>query len=229
MPTIFYTAIIMLFTGEQSWDNAHKDAVSQFLATLTHAVDQEYATRRIYPPRQKLFTAFHLCPLPQVRVVVLGQDPYHREGQAHGLAFSVPDNVPLPPSLKNIYKELSSDLGVPPPISGNLSHWAVQGVLLLNTTLTVVEGQPASHRRLGWEQYTDLIIRTISQQREQVVFMLWGAHAQAKQPLIDSTRHLVLTAPHPSPLSAYTGFFGCRHFSRANAYLAMHCHKPIDW
>lgn len=162
-------------------------------------------------------------------MVILGQDPYHNVGQAHGLAFSVPDGIPIPPSLVNIYKELASDLQKPIPQTGNLEHWANQGVLLLNTTLTVKAHEAFSHQAFGWEQFTDAVITTISEQKEQVVFLLWGAPAVKKRGLIDETKHLVLTAPHPSPLSAYRGFFGCQHFSKTNRYLTEHGKPEIIW
>lgn len=184
----------------------------------------------VYPPGPLLFNALNLCPVPQARVVILGQDPYHNPGQAHGLSFSVPPGIDRPPSLVNIFKELHTDLGVPMPTHGNLESWAKQGVLLLNTSLTVRAGQAASHFPLGWEHFTDAIISRLSLQRENLVFLLWGRPARAKKPLVASNRgHLVLEAAHPSPLSAYKGFFGCRHFSQANRYLIDHDQAPIRW
>ena len=183
----------------------------------------------VYPPGPLIFNAFNLTPFEKVKVVILGQDPYHGPGQAHGLSFSVPDGVPFPPSLQNIFKELHDDLGVPMARSGNLEKWAREGVLLLNASLTVRAGQAASHSHHGWEQFTDAAIQALSQHREHLVFLLWGNYAIAKQSLIDQGRHLVLKTVHPSPLSAHRGFFGCHHFSQANRYLEAHGVTPIDW
>lgn len=189
--------------------------------------------KRIFPLASEWFRALDLTPLDQVRVVILGQDPYHGPGQAHGLCFSVKPGVPPPPSLVNIYKELNSDLGLPRPGHGFLEHWAKQGVLLLNSVLTVEMGLAASHRDRGWEKFTDAIIRLVAARAEPVVFMLWGSYAQKKAAFVDTTdrggRHLVLKAPHPSPLSAHSGFLGCRHFSKANAFLEQHGEPAIDW
>jgi uracil-DNA glycosylase len=185
--------------------------------------------KRIFPKGSKWFRALDLTPLDQVRVVILGQDPYHGVGQAHGLCFSVQPGVQTPPSLVNIYKELQSDLGIKPARHGFLEHWAKQGVLLLNSVLTVEMGRAASHRDRGWERFTDAIIREINARPDPVVFMLWGSYAQKKAAFVDTSRHLVLKAPHPSPLSAHSGFFGCRHFSQANAFLESRGLKPIDW
>ena len=196
---------------------------------LFRFVQTEYQTRQIFPPAQDLFNALHLTPLSKVKVVILGQDPYHGDGQAHGLCFSVRPDVDIPPSLVNIYRELHDDLGCRMPDNGCLTKWAEQGVLLLNTVLTVRAHQAGSHRGHGWEQFTDAIIRAVNSQNRPVVYMLWGAPAQAKRQMLDNPRHLVLTAPHPSPLSAYRGFFGCRHFSQCNAFLEAHGEKPIDW
>ena len=184
---------------------------------------------RIYPPHASVFSAFELTPLANVKVVILGQDPYHGEGQAMGLSFSVPEHVKIPPSLKNIYKEISSDIGGTVQQNGDLSAWARQGVLLLNAILTVEDAKPGAHAKIGWERLTDQIIQHISDVKQFVVFMLWGAFAGSKRPLIDERKHLVLAASHPSPLSAYRGFFGCRHFSAANDYLAEHAKSPIIW
>lgn len=192
-------------------------------------VDAEYENLIVYPPQELIFNAFEHCHFEDVKVVILGQDPYHGEGQAHGLAFSVPDGIKKPPSLQNIYKELYSTIDRTIPESGNLERWAAQGVLLLNTTLTVEAGKAGSHRGLGWEQFTDAVIQAISDKKEHVVFMLWGNDAKQKGKNIDTAKHLILTAPHPSPLSAHTGFFGCKHFSRANEYLKEHGKKPIVW
>jgi len=200
-----------------------------YFKALDEEVSAQYKTKTIYPDKQSIFNAFYLCPFSNVRVVILGQDPYHGALQAHGLSFSVPDKQKLPPSLRNIYKELESDLGQTANASGDLTHWAKQGVLLLNSTLTVEAGLPASHQGLGWETFTDALIKKISNEKEHVVFLLWGKFAAAKKTLIDETKHLVLTAPHPSPFSAYTGFFGCKHFSQTNQYLKKHDCKTINW
>lgn len=183
----------------------------------------------IYPPEELRYTAFRHTPFDQVKVIILGQDPYHGPGQAHGLSFSVPPGIKIPPSLRNIYRELQDDLGIPAASHGHLISWASQGILLLNTTLTVAAGNPASHQNRGWEQFTDQAIRSLNQHREHLVFMLWGSASQAKGGTIDTSRHLVLKAPHPSPLSAYRGFFGCRHFSKANRWLQAHHMEPINW
>ena len=187
------------------------------------------AGKRIFPAGSNWFRALDLTPLDEVRVVILGQDPYHGPGQAHGLCFSVPDGVRPPPSLVNIYKELESDLGIRRPAHGFLENWARQGVLLLNSVLTVEIGLAASHRDRGWEQFTDAVIRLVNAKEEPVVFMLWGSYAQKKASFVDASRHLVLKAPHPSPLSAHSGFLGCRHFSKANTFLESRGLKPIDW
>lgn len=193
---------------------------------------EEAAGKRIYPPRGMRLAALALTPLDAVKVVILGQDPYHGAGQAHGLCFSVPEGVRVPPSLVNIYKELESDLGLPPPGHGNLSAWARQGVLLLNNSLTVEEGRAGSHQGLGWEAITDAAVAAVAAQAEPCVFMLWGSHARNKAmrvPGLNGGRHLVLTAPHPSPLSAHSGFLGCRHFSQANAFLEANGRGAVDW
>lgn len=183
----------------------------------------------ILPPSQDIFNAFKLCPFKDLKVVILGQDPYHHPGQAHGLSFSVPNGIKIPPSLRNIYKVLNQDLGIPMPVTGNLSSWAEQGVLLLNSILTVSAFSPASHRKIGWEIFTDELIQLISEKKESVVFMLWGNYARSKSQLIDASRHLILEAPHPSPLSAHQGFFACRHFSKCNTYLEQQGKEAIDW
>lgn len=200
-----------------------------YYRSLYEKVRQEYETRTVYPPAEDLFQAFALTPLEQVKVVILGQDPYHEPGQAHGLCFSVRPGVEIPPSLVNIFQELKMDMGCAPPESGYLEKWARQGVFLLNTVLTVRAHQAASHRGIGWEQFTDAAIRALNAQDRPLVFMLWGRHAGEKRALLNNPRHLVLTAPHPSPLSAYRGFFGCRHFSRCNEFLAAQGETPIDW
>ena len=193
---------------------------------------EEKAGKSIYPPRGSRLAALELTPLDAVRVVILGQDPYHGPGQAHGLCFSVPDGVRIPPSLVNIYKELQSDLGIAPPRHGNLEKWARQGVLLLNASLTVEAGRAGSHQNMGWEAITDAVVAAVAAKQEPCVFMLWGSHARKKADRVADlahSRHLVLTAPHPSPLSAHSGFFGCRHFSRANAFLEANGRGAIDW
>ena len=200
-----------------------------YFAALTQFVRQEYATHRIYPRGSNIFRAFDKCPFDKLKVVIIGQDPNHGPGQANGLCFSVGDGVPFPPSLQNIFKEVSDDTGTPIPPTGNLDRWAEQGVLLLNTVLTVRAGQANSHKGKGWEQFTDDVIRLLDQREEPVVFLLWGNNAKAKKALIQHPQHLVLTAAHPSPLSAYHGFFGCKHFSKANAFLREHGLPEIDW
>jgi uracil-DNA glycosylase len=192
-------------------------------------VGEKQGGKRIFPAGSNWFRALDLTPLDKVRVVILGQDPYHGPGQAHGLCFSVPGGVQPPPSLVNIFKELEGDLGLKPARHGFLEHWAQQGVLLLNSVLTVEMGRAASHREKGWERFTDAIIREVNAKAEPVVFMLWGSYAQKKAAFVDKTKHLVLKAPHPSPLSAHSGFFGCRHFSRANAFLESRGLPPVDW
>ncbi|MBO4403109.1 MAG: uracil-DNA glycosylase [Bacteroidales bacterium] len=215
---------------EESWGRVLADTFQQpFFAQLKQFLLEEKSKYQIFPPGSLIFNAFNLTPFDRVKVVLLGQDPYHDVGQAHGLCFSVLDGVPMPKSLINICKELKSDLGMPLPRSGNLTSWAKQGVLLLNATLTVRAHQAGSHQHHGWEEFTDTVIRKISENREHVVFLLWGNYAQAKTPLIDESRHLVLKAAHPSPLSASRGFFGCRHFSKANEWLQQHGEAPIDW
>ena len=200
-----------------------------YFVRLTDFVREEYRTNTIYPPGKLIFNAFNLCPFHQVKVVIIGQDPYHGPGQAHGLCFSVNDGVAFPPSLQNIFKEIKSDLGTEIPTTGNLTRWAQQGVLMLNATLTVRAHQAGSHQRKGWEEFTDAAIRTLANEREHLVFILWGAYAQKKGAFIDRTKHLVLASAHPSPLSAYNGFFGNKHFSRANDYLVEHGESPINW
>ena len=201
-----------------------------YFAELKQFLVAERAQHTCYPPGSKIFNAFDSTPFDKVKVVILGQDPYHEPGQAMGLCFSVPQGIQVPPSLVNIITEINTDLGVNiPKTCGDLSGWAAQGVLLLNATLTVRAHQAGSHQRHGWETFTDASIQALSQQRTGIVFLLWGSYAIAKKALIDTSRHLVLTAPHPSPLSAYRGFFGCRHFSQANAYLQSLGQQPIDW
>lgn len=215
---------------EQSWKALLQEEFDKpYFAELTEFVRAEYKSYRIYPPGSQIFNAFNLCPFDKVKVVIIGQDPYHGPGQAHGLCFSVNDGVPFPPSLRNIFKEINADTGAPIPQSGNLTRWATQGVLLLNATLTVREHSAGSHQRRGWETFTDAVIRIISEQKSNVVFILWGAYAQSKSALIDSSRHLVLRSVHPSPLSAHAGFFGNHHFSLANDYLVRNGLTSIDW
>ena len=200
-----------------------------YFRELTDFVRQEYASRRIFPRGSNIFRAFDKCPFDKLKVVIIGQDPYHGEGQANGLCFSVADGVPFPPSLQNIFQEVADDTGSPIPTSGNLDRWAEQGVLLLNATLTVRAHQAGSHQNRGWETFTDAAIRVLAEQREHLVFILWGSYAQRKGAFIDRSKHLVLTSAHPSPLSAYNGFFGNKHFSRANAYLKEHGEQEIAW
>lgn len=196
---------------------------------LFQKVTEEYQTRKIFPPADDIFNAFHLTPLSKVKVVIIGQDPYHNDGQAHGLCFSVKPDVEIPPSLVNIYKELEDDLGCYVPNNGYLTKWAEQGVLMLNTVLTVRAHQAASHQNMGWEQFTDAAIRAVNEVDRPVVFLLWGRPAQQKQSLLNNPKHLILKAPHPSPLSAYRGFFGCKHFSQTNEFLVQNGLEPIDW
>lgn len=215
---------------EESWKKAlAAEFEKDYFLRLVAFVRQEYQTTTIYPPGRLIFNAFHLCPYDKVKVVIIGQDPYHGPGQAHGLCFSVNDGVPFPPSLQNIFKEIHDDTGAPIPPTGNLTRWAEQGVLLLNATLTVRAHCAGSHQRKGWEEFTDAAIRVLAEHRDHLVFILWGSYAQKKGAFIDRNRHLVLTSVHPSPLSAYHGFFGNHHFSRANAYLQEHGETPICW
>ena len=200
-----------------------------YYKSLYEKVLQEYRTRRVFPPANDIFNAFHLTPLSEVKVVILGQDPYHGEGQAHGLCFSVQPGTEIPPSLVNIYQELHDDLGCRIPNNGFLEKWAKEGVLLLNTVLTVRAHQANSHRNIGWEEFTDAVIRILNEQDRPIVYLLWGSPARAKKAMLNNPNHLVLEAPHPSPLSAYRGFFGCHHFSRANAFLEEHGVSPVDW
>lgn len=207
---------------DQEWDR-------DYFIKLTDFVRDSYGSHTIYPPAAKIFAAFDACPFDKVKVVILGQDPYHGPGQANGLCFSVSPGIELPPSLINIFKEVSSDLGTAMPSDGNLERWARQGVLLLNATLTVEAHKAGSHQGHGWEEFTDAAVRKLAEERDGLVFMLWGSYAIRKGAFIDRNRHLVLTAPHPSPLSAYRGFFGCKHFSQANQWLQAHNQTPIEW
>ena len=201
----------------------------EYYRKLHHKVVEEYNSTRIFPNADDIFNAFHLTPLHEVKVVIIGQDPYHNVGQAHGLCFSVKPEVEIPPSLENIYKELEEDLGCYIPNNGYLVKWAEQGVLLLNTVLTVRAHQPNSHRGIGWEEFTDAAIRAVNEQDRPIVYMLWGKPAQSKKIMLNNPKHLILEAPHPSPLSAYRGFFGCKHFSKANDFLVQNGLSPIDW
>jgi len=208
------------------WDEFSKpyfDAIKNFL------LEEKRLGHIVYPAWSHIFSAFNLTPFDKVKVVILGQDPYHWEWEAHGLCFSVQDWIKQPPSLKNIFKELATDCWVIPPVSGNLTRWAEQGVLLLNSTLTVRKDTPNSHKDVWWQQFTDAAISSLSAKKEHLVFLLWGAYAQSKLPLIDTTRHLVLQSAHPSPFSCYRGFFDCHHFSKTNDYLLLHWEKPIIW
>lgn len=216
---------------ENSWKNAlTKEFTSDYMIKLKDfLLNEKKRGKYIFPKGSEYFNALNTTPLSKVKVVILGQDPYHGDGQAHGLSFSVPKGTPLPPSLVNIYKELQNDLGIPPAKSGFLEKWAKQGVLLLNSVLTVERAKAGSHAGKGWEKFTDAVIRVINEQETPVVFMLWGAYAQKKASFVDSKKHLVLKAPHPSPLSAHRGFFGCKHFSKANDFLRSKGLTPIDW
>lgn len=215
---------------ESSWKEILADEFQKpYFEQLAATVKRAYVSGPVFPPPKLIFNAFTQCPFDAVKVVILGQDPYHGKGQANGLAFSVPENVTLPPSLQNIYKEIKDDIGSVASPSGNLERWARQGVLLLNATLTVEASSPGSHQNQGWEAFTDAVIKKLSDQKKHVVFLLWGKYAQDKGKHIDTQKHLVLTAAHPSPFSAHNGFFGCKHFSKTNAYLEDHGMSPIVW
>lgn len=216
---------------DNSWrEHIGAEFEKPYFSALTDFVRHEYTTTTCYPPGSLIFNAFNLCPFDRVKVVIIGQDPYHEPGQAQGLSFSVPKGVPFPPSLQNIFKEIQLDLGKPMPPTGDLTRWAEQGVLLLNATLTVRAHQAASHQRHGWEQFTDAAIRALNAERENLVFILWGGYARSKAQLIDRSRHLVVESVHPSPLSANRGgWFGNHHFSQCNAYLREHGEQEIDW
>lgn len=212
------------------WDALLADEIQKdYYLKLRQFLISEYTTRRIYPPMEDIFNALRHTSYSDVRAVILGQDPYHGPGQAHGMCFSVKRGTPPPPSLQNIFKEIKSDLGIDPPQHGELTSWADNGVLLLNTVLTVREGQPNSHKGMGWEQFTDRIIQLLNERQQPMVFLLWGGNARSKARLITNPAHLVLQCAHPSPLSAYNGFFGCRHFSKTNEFLVSRSMKPIDW
>ena len=215
---------------EQSWKTRlQNEFEKEYFITLTNFVKKEYNSFTVYPPGRLIFNAFDKCPFENVKVVILGQDPYHGPDQAHGLCFSVREGVAFPPSLINIFKEIHNDMGISPPDSGNLERWAEQGVLLLNATLTVRAGQAGSHQNKGWELFTDEVVRLLAEERDHIVFILWGSYAQRKGETIDRTKHLVLESPHPSPLSASRGFFGNKHFSKANVYLEEHGMEPVEW
>lgn len=216
---------------EASWKEILKDEFTRpyFQQIVLHIKTEKSQGKTIYPPGSQIFNAFDSTPFNQVKVVILGQDPYHGPGQAHGLCFSVQTGVPAPPSLVNMYKELHDDIGFRIPNHGNLTNWAKQGVFLLNASLTVRAGDPMSHSKIGWAQFTDTVIKKIAAEKTNVVFLLWGKFAQEKRVLIDESKHLVLKAAHPSPLSAHNGFFGCRHFSKANEYLVSKGIDPVDW
>lgn len=215
---------------DPSWKERLRDEIDKdYFIRLAEFVKQEYKVTTVYPPGSLIFNAFNLCPIDRLKAVIIGQDPYHGPGQAHGLCFSVREGVEFPPSLINIFKEISSDLGFPRPSSGNLERWASQGVLLLNATLTVRAHQAGSHQRKGWEEFTDRVISIINSEKEHIVFFLWGSYAQKKGESIDRSRHLVLESVHPSPLSAARGFFGNGHFSRCNEYLKSHDIQPVNW
>jgi uracil-DNA glycosylase len=216
---------------EDSWKKALTPLFERpyFTQIAAHLKTEKALQRIIYPKGSLIFNAFNQTPFDQVKVVLLGQDPYHQPGQAMGLSFSVPDDCKIPPSLMNIYKELQKDIGMPIPTTGNLTPWAKQGVLLLNTALTVRADEPGSHSKIGWTQFTDDLIKLLSNEKNEIVFILWGNYASQKQILIDATKHKILKAAHPSPLSAYNGFFGCKHFSMTNQYLTQVKKDPIDW
>lgn len=223
---------IMNVKIEEGWKRVLQDEFETlYFKSLTDTVRREYASlpNQVFPAPGRIFAAFDSCPFDEVKVVIIGQDPYHGSGQANGLSFSVNPGIPFPPSLRNIFKEISSDLGVAAPTDGDLTRWANQGVLLLNSTLTVRAHTPKSHSGIGWEQFTDAAVDALNKRKENIVFLLWGADAIRKGSRIDRNRHLVLTAPHPSPLSASRGFFGCRHFSLTNEWLRQHGMKEIEW
>lgn len=215
---------------ESSWKSVLGDEFAKsYFEELTQFVRSEYSSKAIFPPPTHIFRAFDLCPFDKVKVVILGQDPYHGEGQANGLCFAVNQGVRLPPSLKNMYKEIESDTGIVMDERGDLEQWAKQGVLLLNATLTVEASKPGSHQSKGWEQFTDAVVKALSEKSEHLVFLLWGRYAQNKGEVIDRSKHLVLSAAHPSPFSAHSGFFGCKHFSKTNEYLKSHDLEEIQW
>lgn len=215
---------------EQSWKKALADEFNKtYFKELTEFVTDQYKRTKVYPPPKRIFAAFDGCSFDDIKVVIIGQDPYHNPGQANGLCFSVQDNMAIPPSLQNIYKEINTDLGLPIPQTGNLEHWADQGVLLLNATLTVLAGQAGSHQGKGWEEFTDAVIKILSDKKKGLIFLLWGNYAKQKGEIIDQSKHHVLLAAHPSPFSAHNGFFGCKHFSKTNELLKTMNKSPIQW
>lgn len=215
---------------EESWKNRLQTEFDKpYFKSLSDFIRLEYQNKQIFPPARLIFNAFDSCPFDQVKVVIIGQDPYHNEGEAHGLCFSVPDGVRIPPSLQNIFKEIQLSLGIEPPKSGNLMRWAKQGVLLLNATLTVEANRAGSHQQRGWEEFTDSLIRILADEKDNLVFMLWGAYAQKKASFVDTKKHLILKSVHPSPLAAYRGFFGNKHFVKANEYLVSKNISTINW
>ena len=220
----------MVSNMESSWAGQLAQEMSKpYFKELQSFINREYDSAQIYPPKELLFNAFQKCPFNTVKVVILGQDPYHEPGQAHGLCFSVPDGIPFPPSLRNIFKELNNDLAIAMPQSGNLEHWALQGVFLLNATLTVRAHQAGSHQKKGWEQFTDQVIHKLSESCTNLIFILWGSYAQRKEVLIDNAKHLIIKSVHPSPLSAHRGFFNNHQFSRTNEYLTAQNKEAIKW
>ena len=215
---------------EREWKEVLKEEFEkEYFLKLTEFVRSEYKTQTVYPKAGNIFNAFNLCPFTDVKVVIIGQDPYHEPNQAHGLCFSILEPTPIPPSLKNIYKEIEQDLGIEPKNSGDLTLWAKQGVLLINATLTVEAHKAGSHQKMGWEKFTDSVIHHLANEKQGIVFLLWGSYAQKKGEFIDKTKHLVLKSVHPSPLSAYRGFFGNNHFSKTNDYLVKQGKEPINW
>jgi uracil-DNA glycosylase len=215
---------------EQSWYSfLKKEFTKDYFKELKKIVINEYQNKCIYPPHSLIYNAFNLTKIEEIKVVILGQDPYHGQGQANGLCFSVPNNQEIPPSLRNIFKELKEDLSIQPPRNGSLNHWANEGVLLLNSILTVESGKANSHKGIGWETFTESVIKLISLKMDNIVFLLWGKYAQNKEPLIDCKKHLILKASHPSPLSSYRSFFGCKHFSKTNSYLINNGKQKIKW
>ena len=226
---IFHIRGASTVMGNQWTEWLHQEWKKEYFLKLSEFLKNAYETKEIYPPKQQVFSAFHHCDYSDIKVVILGQDPYHQKGQAHGLCFSVNPGVKIPPSLLNMYKELQTEYGYPIPNNGYLVPWAKQGVFLLNTVMTVEDSHPQSHAGMGWEIFTDHVIQKINEKKEPVVFLLWGRAARNKACMIDKTKHLVLEAAHPSPLSAYNGFFGCNHFKKANEFLEKNNRKGIDW
>lgn len=220
----------MLIKIEESWKNVlENEFKKEYFIKLINFIKNEYRTKEIFPAKDKIFEAFNLCPFDKTKIIIIGQDPYHEKGQSHGLCFSVNKNIKIPPSLVNIYKELKSDIKKEIPKHGNLEHWAKQGVLMLNATLTVIEHKAGSHQKKGWEEFTDAVIKILSDKKENLVFLLWGSYAQSKNILIDESKHLVLKTVHPSPLSAFRGFFESKHFSKSNQFLKEKGLNEINW